>query len=73
MAIGWSPLGPIKTLFWSAVINGVAAVPIMAAMMIVMSKHARMGRFTASPRLLFFGWAATMLMGAAAVAMLIVR
>ena len=35
LGIDWSPIDPIKALFWSAVINGVIAVPIMAAMMVV--------------------------------------
>ena len=72
IAIDWSPIDPIKALFWSAVINGVVAVPIMVAMMIVASRHAAMGRFTASPGLLLFGWAATIVMAIAAVAMFIV-
>jgi Mn2+/Fe2+ NRAMP family transporter len=73
IAIDWSPLDPIRALFWSAVINGVVAVPIMVAMMVVVSRHSAMGKFTASPRLVFFGWAATAVMAAAALAMIIVR
>lgn len=73
IAIDWSPIEPIKALFWSAVINGIVAVPIMGAMMIVVARHSAMGKFTAPPRLLFFGWAATAVMGAAVVAMLVVR
>jgi Mn2+/Fe2+ NRAMP family transporter len=69
MAIHWSSFDPIKALFWSAVINGVVAVPIMAAMMIVVSRRKVMGRFTAGPALLAFGWSATAVMAAAAVAM----
>ena len=73
VAIDWSPLDPIKALFWSAVINGVVAVPIMAAMMLVASHQHAMGKFTASKRLLAFGWAATFIMALAAVAMLVVQ
>lgn len=43
IGIDWSELDPLKALFWSAVINGVTAVPIMVAMMIVVSKHSAMG------------------------------
>jgi NRAMP (natural resistance-associated macrophage protein)-like metal ion transporter len=71
IAIDWSPLDPIKALFWSAVINGIVAVPIMAAMMIVVSRHKPMGKFVASPALKITGWAATLVMAAAAAAMLI--
>jgi NRAMP (natural resistance-associated macrophage protein)-like metal ion transporter len=69
IGIDWSPIDPIKALFWSAVINGVVAVPIMAVMMIVVSRRSTMGAYTASLRLRFFGWAATAVMAAAAVAM----
>jgi NRAMP (natural resistance-associated macrophage protein)-like metal ion transporter len=68
--IDWSSTDPIRALFWSAVLNGVAAVPLMAAMMIVVSSKMIMGRFTASPPLLLFGWSATVVMGLASGAML---
>jgi len=71
IGIDWSPIDPIKALFWSAVINGVVAVPIMAVMMIVVSRKSTMGAYTASLRLRFFGWAATAVMAAAAVAMVV--
>ena len=70
VCIDWSPLDPIKALFWSAVINGVVSVPIIAAMMMVVSRHAAMGKFTASRPLIFFGWAATAVMLVAIIAML---
>ena len=73
IAIDWSPLDPIKALFWSAVVNGVVAVPIMAAMMVVVSQHRLMGRFTGSTGLMITGWAATAVMAAAAIAMIVVR
>ena len=69
IAIDWSPLDPIKALFWSAVINGVVAVPIMIAMMIVVRRHSRMGKFTAPRSVTLLGWAATLIMAAAAIAM----
>ncbi|WP_343615744.1 divalent metal cation transporter [Novosphingobium sp.] len=72
IAIDWSPLDPIKALFWSAVINGVVAVPIMIAMMIVVRKHSRMGRFKAPMAVTILGWAATAIMGIAALAMFVV-
>lgn len=73
IAIDWSPIEPIKALFYSAVINGFAAVPIMAAMMIVVSRGSAMGKFTAKPRLLILGWTATAVMAAAAIAMIVVQ
>lgn len=73
IAIDWSPLDPIKALFYSAVINGFVAVPIMAAMMLVVNRTSTMGKFTARPRLLLLGWTATAIMAAAAIAMLVVQ
>jgi NRAMP (natural resistance-associated macrophage protein)-like metal ion transporter len=68
--IDWSPIDPMRALFWSAVLNGVAAVPLMIAMMVVVSRHQVMGRFTAGRTLLLLGWAATVVMAAASAAML---
>jgi NRAMP (natural resistance-associated macrophage protein)-like metal ion transporter len=73
IAIDWSPLDPIRALFWSAVINGIVAVPIMAAMMVVVTRRKLMGKFVASVRLQLLGWTATVIMAGAAVAMLVVR
>lgn len=69
--IDWSPIDPMRALFWSAVLNGLAAVPLMIAMMIVVSRHKIMGKFTASRSLLIFGWAATLVMTLASLAMLV--
>jgi NRAMP (natural resistance-associated macrophage protein)-like metal ion transporter len=66
-----SPLDPIKTLFWSAVVNGVIVVPIMVALMIVASRSHQMGKFVATRGQRLFGWAATGMMAVAAVAMFI--
>ena len=70
LGIEFSPIDPIKALFWSAVINGFVAVPIMAAMMWVASQRSQMGRFTVTLPVLMFGWAATIIMAAAAITML---
>jgi len=69
LAIDWSPINPMKALFWSAVINGVVAVPVLVGLMLVVSRRSIMGDFVASGGLKFFGWLATAVMGAAAIAM----
>ncbi len=71
--IEFLPIDPIRALFWSAVVNGFVAVPIMIGMMMVVSRHARMKQFTARPMLVFAGWSATTVMAAAAAAMIIYR
>lgn len=63
-------LDPIRALFWSAVVNGIVAAPVMAAMMWVGSQRSQMGRFTVSPVVLGFGWFATAIMSFAALGML---
>ena len=71
VALAFSPLDPIKALYWAAVINGVAAVPIMVATMIVATRKSRMGRYVANRFQRWFGWAATVFMALAAIAMFV--
>jgi NRAMP (natural resistance-associated macrophage protein)-like metal ion transporter len=71
LVLGFTPLDPIKMLIWSAVLNGVVAVPIMAAMMFIVTSREIMGRFRARPWLLWLGWLGTGLMGIAVLAMLV--
>ena len=63
------PIDPIKALFWSAVLNGIIAVPLMAATMIVVSSRKHLGPFAASLGLRIAGWCATAVMTAAALAL----
>jgi Mn2+/Fe2+ NRAMP family transporter len=69
LVIQYSPISPMKALFWSAVINGVVAVPLMAVVVVLASKKSVMGAFTASRPIVVLGWIATAVMGAAAVRM----
>ena len=71
VAVDYSPLDPIRALFWSAVLNGVISVPLMAAMMIVVSRREEMGQFVAPLRQRVLGWFATGCMAAAAITMFI--
>jgi Mn2+/Fe2+ NRAMP family transporter len=67
--INFSPINPIKALFWSAVINGVVAVPVMVTMMLITMNSKIMGKFAITGPLRIIGWAATLTMAAAAIAM----
>jgi len=71
MIIGLSPLDPIKALFWSAVINGFVAVPVMIMIMLVASSQAIMGSFAIKGPLRALGWLATGVMGLAAGGMVV--
>ena len=67
--LNFTSIDPIKALFWSAVINGVVAVPVMVMMMLLSSRRAVMGQFALPGPLKVVGWLATAVMGAAAVGM----
>ena len=69
VVIGFTPIDPIKALYWSAVINGVVSVPIMGLIMFLAVNPKIMGKFIISMRLRVAGWLATAAMGIAAVAM----
>ena len=68
-ALNFTPIDPVKALFWSAVINGVVAVPVMAIMMHLASDRRAMGQFTLPATLKILGWVGTAAMGVAAVGM----
>jgi len=72
LGIDYSPIDPIKALYWSAVLNGVIAVPMMAAMMVVAGNKRKMGRFAVGPVLGGMGWLSTAVMAAATITMVVV-
>ena len=71
LVIQYSPISPMKALFWSAVINGVVAVPLMVVIILLATKKSIMGAYPATRTLVILGWIATLVMGAAAVRMFI--
>ena len=71
IGIDLAPVDPIKALLWSAMLNGIIAVPIMAVMMRMAVNPDIMGTFTITPRLQRLGWFATVLMAIAVAAMLV--
>ena len=69
IGLGFTPIDPIKALYWSAVINGVISVPIMVVMMLMAVRSDIMGQFVISKRLTLMGWLATVVMAVAVIAM----
>lgn len=67
--INFIDLDPIKALFWSAVLNGVVAVPLMVVIMIMAMQNRIMGRFTLPRPLWAMGWLCTATMAIAVVVM----
>jgi Mn2+/Fe2+ NRAMP family transporter len=71
LVIQYSPISPMKALFWSAVINGVVAVPLMVVIILIASSKSVMGAFTSSRAIVALGWIGAAVMGLAAVLMLV--
>jgi Mn2+/Fe2+ NRAMP family transporter len=71
LLIQYSPISPMKALFWSAVINGVVAVPLMVVIILIASRKSVMGAFTSSRHIIVLSWIGTGIMGLAAALMLV--
>jgi len=67
--LDFTPIDPMKALYWSAVINGVVAVPIMVGLMLLAGKKAVMGNFTSGFKTRWFGWGGVAVMGFAVLMM----
>ena len=68
--LGFTGITAFHMLVWSAVLNGIVAVPIMAMMMVIVASSKLMGRFGATPRLIALGWVGTGLMALAVIALM---
>ncbi|NEI73198.1 divalent metal cation transporter [Rhizobium lusitanum] len=69
MLLNFTPIPPMKALFWSAVINGVVAVPVMVILMLIASNPKVMKQFVIGRGLSVLGWASCLAMFAAVVGM----
>ena len=69
LVIQYSPISPMRALFWSAVINGVVAVPLIVVVILLASSKSVMGAYTATRPLIVLGWITAAVMGAAALRM----
>jgi NRAMP (natural resistance-associated macrophage protein)-like metal ion transporter len=67
--LGFTGINAIHMLVWSAVLNGIVAVPIMAMMMVIVANSTLMGRFRARSWLIALGWIGTGLMALAVIAL----
>ncbi len=71
MIIGFAHVNPIGALFWSAVINGIVAVPLLAVLVHFASDKHVMGRWRSSLAARMWGWATVAAMGAAAISIFV--
>ncbi len=62
---------PIRALFWTAVINGVVAVPLIAVIMIMASRRRIMRQFAVGGLLKWGGWLTAAFMTACVIAMFV--
>ena len=71
VGLNFTPIDPVKALYWSAVLNGLAAVPVMVIMMHLASRRKVMGDFTIPAALKILGWLSTAVMTLAALALVV--
>jgi Mn2+/Fe2+ NRAMP family transporter len=71
VAMNALPVRPMKALLYTAVVNGVVAVPIMIMVMRLATRREVMGRFVAPPILAALGWAATAVMLVSTIVMFV--
>ena len=71
VALVFAPIDPIKALYWSAVVNGIISVPIMAVMMLMAARTDIMGSLVVHRRLKVLGWLCTVVMASAVIAMFV--
>jgi NRAMP (natural resistance-associated macrophage protein)-like metal ion transporter len=71
IALNFTPINPISALYWSAVINGVLAVPVMVLLMLMARHRNVMGSFVIGGPLYWLGWLSTAAMAVSVVAMAI--
>ena len=71
IALNFTALDPIKALYWSAVINGVLAAPVMAMLMLLVRSRTVMGDLVVRGWLHWLGWASTAVMSLCTLAMVV--
>jgi len=69
IALNFTSINPISALYWSAVINGVLAVPVMVLLMFMVRRKDVMGHFVVGGPLHWLGWLATAAMSLSVLAM----
>jgi NRAMP (natural resistance-associated macrophage protein)-like metal ion transporter len=69
IGLNFTPIDPIKALYWSAVVNGVLAAPVMVLLMVLVRRPKVMGELVVTGPLYWLGWAATAAMALCIVGM----
>ncbi|MCS3726616.1 Nramp family divalent metal transporter [Bradyrhizobium betae] len=69
IGLNFTPIDPIKALYWSAVVNGVLAAPVMVILMLLVRRPKVMGDLVVTGPLYWLGWASTIAMALCIVGM----
>ena len=73
MALNFLEINPIKALYWSAIVNGVVAAPVIVSMMLMSSSERVMGKFKIGGPLQYLGWTTAAAMGLSVVVMMVTQ
>jgi Mn2+/Fe2+ NRAMP family transporter len=71
LGLNYLGINAVKMLFWSAVLNGVLAPPLIVLVVLLTSSKKVMGERINPPLLTWLGWSTAAIMAAAAVAMFV--
>ena len=71
MQINFMNINPISALFWTAVINGFLAPPLLVIIMVISNRKQIMGKWVNGPLVNVLGWATAVAMFAAAIALVV--
>ncbi len=71
MSLHWLGINPITALYYAAALNGLAAPPLMALVIMIANRKDVMGRFVNSRASNILGWAIVLIMALAGVALII--
>jgi NRAMP (natural resistance-associated macrophage protein)-like metal ion transporter len=71
VALNFTPLDPIRALYWSAVVNGVLAAPVMVMLMLLVGSRKVMGDLAVRGWLYGLGWASTIVMAVSSAGMFV--
>jgi Mn2+/Fe2+ NRAMP family transporter len=69
IGLNFTSIDPIKALYWSAVLNGVLAAPVMVLLMVLVRRPKVMGKLVVTGPLYWLGWASTIAMALCIVGM----
>jgi Mn2+/Fe2+ NRAMP family transporter len=71
LALDFAGFNAVKMLFWSAVLNGVLAPPLIVLVLLLTSNRTIMGEHVNTPLLKWLGWATAVIMTVATILMVI--